>query len=633
MDLRMLQCVCVLLLAASALSHLDEATLDSQWEDWRSTHRREYNGLGEEGIRRAIWEKNTSEEVNEKMTGLLLPPTNGQRSFTMAFDDKLPKLPKSLDYRKKGMVTPVKNQLGRGPRGSAGQNHREADGPEPQNLVDCVKENSGCGGGYMTNAFTYIEDNGGIDSEEAYPYVGEDQPCRYNSSGMAAQIKGYKEVPVGDERALAVALFKAGPISVGIDAGLGTFQFYQRGIYYDRNCNKDDINHAVLAVGFGVNSKGKKFWIVKNSWSVTWGKQGYILMARNRDNLCGIANLASYPRKKSDSSCDSFFITNKTGKPVSLMLGSLLLVLCVGAAAMFESQLDGHWELWKKTHEKKYRNEVEDMHRRELWEKNLMLISIQPGGLHGAAHLRSEHEPHGRLAEEILQSYAKLTPPNDIQRAPLAFRGLQALKPPTPWTGETRLCDQRQDAVPKPGGLFWKIRKPRLQRGFMSKAFQYIIDNQGIDSEASYPYKGQDQHCQYNPSYRAANCSSYSFLPEGNEASLKEALANIGPISVGIDAKRPTFAFYRSAVGYGSLNGQDYWLVKNSWGTSYGEQGYIRMARNKQNQCGIALYACYPFYISTIFKVTFYNEHNGFLQVGFWEIPFNAPSEGKSQEQ
>ncbi|KAK5861726.1 hypothetical protein PBY51_017180 [Eleginops maclovinus] len=147
----------------------------------------------------------------------------------------------------------------------------------------------------MTNAFNYVEENGGIDSEEAYPYVGEDQPCRYNSSGMAAQIKGYKEVPVGDERALAVALFKAGPISVGIDAGLSTFQFYQKGIYYDRNCNKDDINHAVLAVGFGVNSKGKKFWIVKNSWSDTWGKQGYIMMARNRDNLCGIANLASYP--------------------------------------------------------------------------------------------------------------------------------------------------------------------------------------------------------------------------------------------------------------------------------------------------------------------------------------------------
>lgn len=57
----------------------------------------------------------------------------------------------------------------------------------------------------------------------------QDQPCRYNSSGMAAQCKGFKEIPEGNERALAVALFKVGPVSVGIDATLSTFQFYQRG--------------------------------------------------------------------------------------------------------------------------------------------------------------------------------------------------------------------------------------------------------------------------------------------------------------------------------------------------------------------------------------------------------------------
>ncbi|XP_029308132.1 cathepsin K [Cottoperca gobio] len=328
----MLQCVCVLLLAASALSHLDQSSLDSQWEEWKITHRREYNGLDEEGIRRAIWEKNTlmieahnqeaalgihsyelgmnqlgdmtSEEVSDKMTGLLVP-MNRERSFSMVLDDRVYKIPKSLDYRKKGMVTPVKNQGSCGScwafssAGALEGQLAKATGKlldlSPQNLVDCVKQNDGCGGGYMTNAFKYVEENGGIDSEESYPYVGEDQPCRYNSSGMAAQIKGYKEVEEGKEQALAAALFKAGPVSVGIDATLGTFQFYQRGIYYDRNCNKDDINHAVLAVGFGVNGKGKKFWIVKNSWGETWGKQGYIMMARNRGNLCGIASLASYP--------------------------------------------------------------------------------------------------------------------------------------------------------------------------------------------------------------------------------------------------------------------------------------------------------------------------------------------------
>ncbi|XP_030013938.1 cathepsin K-like [Sphaeramia orbicularis] len=329
----MLRCVCVLLLTASALSlHLDEATVDAHWEQWKITHSKEYNHLDEEGIRRAIWEKNlrmieahnqeaelgmhsytlamnhlgdmTSEEVSEKMTGLQVP-LNTERSFTMALDDTVHNIPKSVDYRKKGMVTPVKNQGSCGScwafssagalEGQLAKQTGQLLDLSPQNLVDCVTENDGCGGGYMTNAFRYVQTNGGIDSEDAYPYVGQDQPCRYNSSGMAAQCKGYKEVPVGNERALAVALYKVGPVSVGIDATLPSFQFYQKGVYYDPSCNPDDINHAVLAVGYGVTVKGKKYWIVKNSWSESWGNQGYILMARNRGNLCGIANLASYP--------------------------------------------------------------------------------------------------------------------------------------------------------------------------------------------------------------------------------------------------------------------------------------------------------------------------------------------------
>ncbi|XP_029959711.1 cathepsin K [Salarias fasciatus] len=326
----MLSCACLLLLAASALGQLDEASLDSQWEQWKTTHRREYNGLGEEGIRRAIWEKNmrmiaahneeanlgmhsyemgmnhlgdmTSEEVVDKMTGLQIPIN---RNYTVDLDHQRVHIPKSIDYRKKKMVTSVKNQGACGScwafssagalEGQLAKKTGRLVDLSPQNLVDCVTENDGCGGGYMTNAFAYVRDNGGIDSEEAYPYVGENEPCRYNVSGMAAQCKGYKEIPEGNEHALAVALFKVGPVSVGIDAALSSFQFYQRGIYYDPQCNKDDINHAVLAVGYGVNSKGKKFWIVKNSWSEDWGNKGYVLMARNRGNACGIANLASYP--------------------------------------------------------------------------------------------------------------------------------------------------------------------------------------------------------------------------------------------------------------------------------------------------------------------------------------------------
>ncbi len=149
----------------------------------------------------------------------------------------------------------------------------------------------------MDNAFEYIKSNGGLDTEESYPYKARDDKCHFNKDTVAATLSGYVDVKTGDEDALKEAVATAGPISVAIDVK-DKFMLYKEGIYVDKSCSSKELNHGVLLVGYGTNStngKSQDYWIVKNSWSEKWGEIGYIRMARNQKNMCGIATAASYP--------------------------------------------------------------------------------------------------------------------------------------------------------------------------------------------------------------------------------------------------------------------------------------------------------------------------------------------------
>jgi cathepsin L len=147
----------------------------------------------------------------------------------------------------------------------------------------------------MDNAFQYIKENGGIDTEKSYPYEAIDDTCHFNKKSVGATDKGFVDVPSGDEDALKKAIATVGPVSVAIDASHESFQFYSEGVYFEPQCDSQQLDHGVLAVGYGTDDEGQDYWIVKNSWGTSWGDKGFIKMARNKENACGVATQASYP--------------------------------------------------------------------------------------------------------------------------------------------------------------------------------------------------------------------------------------------------------------------------------------------------------------------------------------------------
>lgn len=148
--------------------------------------------------------------------------------------------------------------------------------------------------------------------------------------------------------------------------------------------------------------------------------------------------------------------------------------------------------------------------------------------------------------------------------------------------------------------------------GYMDKAFDFINSN-GLTTETDYPYKGTDCTCNKDKERdHVVEISGHEKVPANNEKSLQAAVAE-QPVSVAIDAGSYEFQLYSegifdgpcgkdlnhgvTAVGYGEEDAKKYWLVKNSWGTEWGEAGYIKISRDsidKEGTCGIAMEASYP---------------------------------------
>ncbi|PKU69151.1 cysteine protease XCP2 [Dendrobium catenatum] len=307
------------------------------FESWMAKHNKSYDTIKEMMRRFEVFKDNLKhiDETNKKRTSywlglnefadlsheefkmmyLGLKPNFTRRQEATSSDkrefmyENAVDLPKSVDWRKKGAITPVKNQ---GACGSCwafstvvaveGINKimtGNLTSLSEQELIDCDKPlNNGCNGGLMDYAFQYIVSSGGLHTEDDYPYLMEEGTCDDKRGALqVVTITGYENVPENNEASLLKALAHQ-PVSVAIEASGRDFQFYTGGIF-DGPCGTE-LDHGVAAVGYG-SSKSEDYIIVKNSWGSKWGEKGYIRMKRsteNKEGLCGINKMASYPTKK-----------------------------------------------------------------------------------------------------------------------------------------------------------------------------------------------------------------------------------------------------------------------------------------------------------------------------------------------
>merc|ERR1712038_708622 len=168
------------------------------------------------------------------------------------------------------------------------------------NVIDLFPyDNHGCNGGLEPNAMRYVQLNGGQMNWDDYPYVSgstkTEGTCAYDASIANLDIvQGCGNIIAGDETNLMNGLYQVGPMSVAIDASGRQFSLYSSGVYTSSTCSNTRLNHAVTAVGYGRYLDGQLYWEIKNSWGTGWGMGGYVLMARDNGNMCGVASEPHY---------------------------------------------------------------------------------------------------------------------------------------------------------------------------------------------------------------------------------------------------------------------------------------------------------------------------------------------------
>eukprot|EP00854_Cymbomonas_tetramitiformis_P002260 gene2260-2978_t len=203
-------------------------------------------------------------------------------------------VPEMVDWRKQNAVTSVKDQgsvsrftfkLSFNPQFllegiEAIYTGKTPVSLSPQEVIDCDSDNHGCNGGVQAWAYLWIMKNGGITTEDRYPFKEDTESCSTDKlADHVAQIDGCGVVPPDNETAFKLAVAQQ-PISVAVAAKQKAFQLYVSGVF-DGDCDQF-VDHGVTAVGYGTQG-GQGYWLIKNSWNEHWGENGYMKIAMGVD--------------------------------------------------------------------------------------------------------------------------------------------------------------------------------------------------------------------------------------------------------------------------------------------------------------------------------------------------------------